>query len=157
MQRQEALTILARVKPDSENIEALETLLNRIGEKLDTAVEDGTIITDRAQESGPAEYFSQQRRRSWARLLRKIYEVDPLKCSQWDSRLQIIAVIQPGSVIREILQHLDLWGEPQRAPPPQLLPHKLERFLASLSSQQAQAVRASSDSPFWDEVPDWPN
>lgn len=35
MQQQEALTIIARVKPDSENIEALETLLNRIGEKLD--------------------------------------------------------------------------------------------------------------------------
>ena len=35
-----------------------------------------------SEENSPAEYFSQQRRRSWARLLRKIYEVDPLKCPQ---------------------------------------------------------------------------
>ena len=64
-------------------------------------------------------------------------------------------VIEQGSVIREILQHLDLWGELQRAPPPRLFPHKLESFLASLSPQQAQAIRASSNTLFWDEVPDW--
>ena len=110
-----------------------------------------------SEENSPAEYFSQQRRRSWARLLRKIYEVDPLKCPKCGSRLQIIAVIEQGSVIRQILQHLDLRGEPQRAPPPRLFPHKLERFLASISPQQAQAIRASSDALFWDEVPDWPD
>ena len=66
-------------------------------------------------------------------------------------------VIEQGSVIRQILQHLDLWGEPQRAPPPRLFPHKLEPFLASISPQQAQAIRASSDALFWDEVPDWPD
>ena len=73
-----------------------------------------------SEENSPAESFSQQRRRSWARLLRKIYEVDPLKCPKCGSRLQIIAVIEQASVIREILQHLDLWGAPQRAPPPRL-------------------------------------
>ena len=31
----------------------------------------------------------------------------------------------------------------------------LETFLASLSPQQAQAVRASSDALFWDDVPIW--
>ena len=64
-------------------------------------------------------------------------------------------MIEQGSVIRQILQHLDLWGEPQRAPPPRLFPHKLERFLASISPQQAQAIRASGDALFWDEVPTW--
>ena len=59
-------------------------------------------------------------------------------------------------VIEQILQHLDLWEQPQRAPPPRLFPHKLQSFLASLSPQQAQAVRASSGNAlFWDEVPIW--
>jgi hypothetical protein len=107
------------------------------------------------EESSAAEQFSQQRRRSWARLLRKVYEIDPLECPQCGHALEIIAVIEQSSVIRKILQHLDRWEQPQRAPPPRLFPQKLESFLASLSPQQAQAVRASSDALFWDDVPIW--
>ena len=62
-----------------------------------------------------------------------------------------------GSVIRKILQHLDRWEQPQRAPPPRLFAQKLQSFLASLSPQQNQATRASSDALFWDEVPTWPD
>ncbi len=109
------------------------------------------------EESSAAEQFSQQRRRSWARLLRKVYEIDPLECPQCGHALEIIAVIEQSSVIRKILQHLDRWEQPQRAPPPRLFPQKLESFLASLSPQQAQATRASSDALFWDEVPDGPD
>ncbi len=81
----------------------------------------------------------------------------PLECPQCGHALEIIAVIEQSSVIRKILQHLDRWEPPQRAPPPRLFPQKLESFLASLSPQQAQATRASSDALFWDEVPDWPD
>ena len=55
--------------------------------------------------------------------------------AQCGSTLHIIAVIEQRSVIEQILQHLDLWQEPQRAPPRRLFPHKLESFLASLSPQ----------------------
>ena len=75
-----------------------------------------------SEEPSAAESFSQQRRRSWARLLRRIYEVDALKCPQCGSALEIIAVIEQSSVIRKILQHLDHWEQPQRAPPPRLFP-----------------------------------
>ena len=109
-----------------------------------------------AEEESAAERFSRRRRRSWARLLRKIYEVDPLRCSCGGS-LSIIAVIEQPQVIRQILAHLKRGQRAQRAPPPRLFPQKLERFLAQLSPRQAQAIRASSDSLFWDEVPDWPN
>ena len=108
-------------------------------------------------EHSPAECFSQQRRRSWARLLRKVYEIDPLQCPQCGHPLEIIALIEQGSVIRKILQHLDRWEQPQRAPPPPLFAQKLQSFLASLSPQQNQATRASSDALFWDEVPTWPD
>ena len=106
------------------------------------------------EEDSAAERFS--RRRSWARLLRKIYDVDPLRCSCGGS-LRVIAVIEQPHVIRQILAHLKQGQGPQRAPPPRLFPQKLEHFLAELSPQQAQAVRASEDSLFWDEVPDWPD
>ena len=86
-----------------------------------------------SEEHSAAECFSQQRRRSWARLLRKVYEIDPWECPQCGYALEIIAVIEQGSVIRKILQHLDRWEQPQRAPPPRLLPQKLQSFLASLS------------------------
>ena len=86
-------------------------------------------------------------------LLKKIYKVDPLACPCCGSRMEIIAFIEDWSVIRKILQHLNLWERPQRAPPPPLLPHKLEAFLAKLSPRQAQQVRASVDSVFWDDVP----
>ena len=90
-----------------------------------------------------------------ARLLKKIYEVDPLRCSHCGSEMQVIAWIEQSEVIRKILRHLDLWERPQRSPPTKLFPHKLETFIASLSPRQAQEIRASTDSVFWDDVPVW--
>ena len=69
--------------------------------------------------------------------------------------MRIIAWIEQSEVIRKILRHLDLWKRPQRSPPPKLFPHKLETFMASLSPRQAQEIRASTDSVFWDDVPVW--
>ena len=71
--------------------------------------------------------------------------------------MRTLAFIEDPRVIRKILQHLDRWEQPQSAPPPRLFPQRLQTFLASLSPQQAQAVRASSDAIFWDEVPTWEN
>ena len=95
--------------------------------------------------------WGEERRRSWARLLRKISVIDPLSCPCGGS-LRIIAVIEQPQSIRQILAHLKLGQRPQRALPPRPFPQKLESFLAELSPQQAQAVRASNDSLFWDEV-----
>ena len=35
--------------------------------------------------------------------------------------------------------------------------HKLDAFLATLSPRQAQQIRASTDSVFWDDVPTYPD
>jgi hypothetical protein len=109
---------------------------------------DGSSEPDSA-----AQHFVGQRRRNWARLLKKIYRVDALTCPRCGSRMEIIAFIEEWTVIRKILRHLNLWERPQRAPPPPLLPHKLEAFLATLSPRQQQQVRASTNSVFWDDVP----
>jgi hypothetical protein len=67
--------------------------------------------------------------------------------------MEIIAFIEQPAVICKILRHLQLWERPPRSPPPPLFPPKLEAFLASLTPQQAQQIRASTDSIFWDDVP----
>jgi len=64
------------------------------------------------------------RRRSWARLLRKIFEVDPLLCPQCGVEMRPVAVIQEAVVVDRILGHLrrvggnDPWeGTSLRGPP----------------------------------------
>ncbi len=43
--------------------------------------------------------------RSWARLLRNIFEVDPLVCARCGSRMQGIAVLTDSKVVDRILRH----------------------------------------------------
>ena len=42
-------------------------------------------------------------RRNWARLIQKIYEVDPLVCPKCQGAMRIVSSIEDPSVIREIL------------------------------------------------------
>jgi hypothetical protein len=104
-------------------------------------------------DDSASECFAQQRRRNWARLLKKVYEVDPLTCLRCGNQMEIIAFIEKGGVIRKILEYLGLWERPQRSRPQRLFPHKMETLLQSLTPRKAQQVRASSDSLFWDDVP----
>ena len=58
---------------------------------------------------------------SWARLLRRVFEVDPLSCPRCGAEMVIMSVITTPAVIDQILRHVrktgkdDLWGA--RAPP----------------------------------------
>ena len=56
-------------------------------------------------------------RRSWARLIQRIYEIDPLICPKCQGNMQVISVIEDADVIRKILKHLDLWEVKARPPP----------------------------------------
>jgi len=53
-------------------------------------------------------------RKAWARLLAKIYEIDPFVCSRCGSEMKVIAVIQDVVEIKRILKHLKKVG---RSPP----------------------------------------
>jgi len=63
------------------------------------------------------EEFRRQSRRAWARLIRKIYETDPLTCSRCGAVMRIISIIDQPPVIKKILLHLNLWDLPKRSPP----------------------------------------
>jgi hypothetical protein len=60
--------------------------------------------------------FARDRRRSWARLLRRILEVDPLLCPRCGAEMRIVAVITEPEVVDRILAHLDREAK-ARAPP----------------------------------------
>jgi hypothetical protein len=46
---------------------------------------------------------------AWARLIRKVYEVDPLECPRCGAGMKVISFINDPVVIRKILEHLGLW------------------------------------------------
>jgi hypothetical protein len=54
-------------------------------------------------------------RSTWARLIHKVYEVDPLECPRCKGPMRVISLIDDAAVIRKILRHLGLWA-PQQAP-----------------------------------------
>ncbi len=56
-------------------------------------------------------------RKNWARLIQKVYNVDPLLCPKCLGSMKIIAFIEDEEVISKILKHLGLWGLKQRPPP----------------------------------------
>ncbi len=56
-------------------------------------------------------------RKNWARLIQKIYNVDPLLCPKCSGSMKIISFIEDEQIIRKILKHLGLWEIKQRPPP----------------------------------------
>ena len=64
----------------------------------------------------PNELSPKQFAQNWARLIQKIYEVDPLVCPQCQGNMRIIAFIEDATLIQVILNHLGVedrdrgWG-----------------------------------------------
>jgi Putative transposase len=76
-----------------------------------------TLQPDDRRADGEDGQFRKQCRENWARLIKKILEVDPLICSKCQGVMKIISFIENPPVIHRILAHLDLWDVPKRSPP----------------------------------------
>ena len=63
--------------------------------------------------------FAQRAKAAWVRLIRKVYESDPLECPKCKAPLRPIALIENPIVARAILTHLGRWQPRalERAPP----------------------------------------
>ena len=48
-------------------------------------------------------------RKNWAKLIQKIYELDPLTCPKCQGQMRILSSIEDQEVIKTILKHLGLW------------------------------------------------
>ena len=46
---------------------------------------------------------------AWAKMIRKVYEVDPLTCPQCGEQMRVTALIEDAAVIERILSWLGLW------------------------------------------------
>ena len=76
--------------------------------------------TPPAAEAAVSE-FATRAKATWARLIRKVYEADPLVCPKCKGPMRVIALIDDPAVVRRILEHLGRWApEPaERGPPAQ--------------------------------------
>jgi hypothetical protein len=74
---------------------------------------------------------------TWARLIAKIYQVDPLVCTRCGRKMQMIAFLTDQLSIRKILDHLGLGTPPQDKPPP------AREILRVASTARAGACRPS--------------
>ena len=61
-----------------------------------------------------ADEFSKKRRQSWAKLIRMVWEIDPMVCPRCGKEMKVVSVITDPVVIDKILEHLKKKG---RAPP----------------------------------------
>jgi len=66
---------------------------------------------------------ARQSRAAWARLIRKVYNANPLICSRCHSPMKVIAVITDPALVLKVLMHLVKTGKPPRSGshPPSLI------------------------------------
>ncbi len=69
---------------------------------------DNVVIKVESEKEDSGMPLSEKERRSaWARLLAKVYEIQPFVCPKCSSAMEIIVIIMNPGEIRKILQHLD--------------------------------------------------
>jgi hypothetical protein len=75
-----------------------------------------SVSSARGRKEGPD---ARALRRSWAQLIKRIYEVDPLVCPSCGGEMKVIAFIIDHAVVDKILRHLKRRAEDERerAPP----------------------------------------
>ncbi len=67
---------------------------------------------------------------TWAMLIKRVYEIDPMVCSQCGGEMKIISFLDPpkNEVIEKILRHCGLWkaSAPRGPPDPMDVGHDLD-------------------------------
>ncbi len=61
---------------------------------------------DQGADAPEGEYAYRRPHASWARLLCKIFEIDPLLCSKCGIEMKVVSVITEPEVVGKILQHI---------------------------------------------------
>jgi len=89
------------------------------GERAKKSCPSAAVVLASSDEPMASE-FAARARATWARLIRKVYEADPLECPQCKGPMRVIALIEDLGVIRRILEHLGQWAPltTERSPPP---------------------------------------
>lgn len=115
------------------------------GEEESTA--DRVVSTARAQARGHAEREeSRPRRIAWADLLKRVFEVDALRCPDCGGRMRLIAPITEAIVAQRILESLLL---PSRAPPLSRV-EALDPRSETIDWSFEETLEAGPSDPCWD-------
>ncbi len=81
------------------------------GKRRKAETESGEVgVADTGPDSRAARAESRDARalrRSWAQLIKRVYEVDPLVCPSCGSEMKVIAFITEHDAIDSILRHLE--------------------------------------------------
>ena len=91
------------------------------GERAKKSCPSAAVVLASSDEPMASEFVARARA-TWARLIRKVYEADPLECPKCKGPMRVIALIEDLGVIRRILEHLGQWAPlaTERSPPPGL-------------------------------------
>jgi len=105
-----------------------------------------------AASSETVSEFAQRGKATWARLIRKVYEADPLQCPKCKGPMRVIALIEDPGVIRHILEHFALWapeasGPGPPVPAPSARPTPSSRSPTIRSPTSRSAPREAGGSP----------
>ena len=130
--RQAVLYHSSKVNPAlGRNFEALDPLewLARLSDHIPDPRQHRTIAyghyANRARgarrKADEAEHHPDHQRRrcspSWARLIAKVYEVDPLTCARCGKQMKLVSFITDQLAVKRILDHLG-FSPPERPRPP---------------------------------------
>ena len=74
------------------------------------------IAETETADADPKPPPSDGQRSAWARMIHRVYGVDPLTCTRCGSTMEIIAFITDDDVVERILKHLNRWDPPRRPP-----------------------------------------
>lgn len=83
---------------------------------------------------------SKEARQNWARLIQKIYEVDPLVCPKCQGQMKLISFVENLDVIEKILRHLGLWDIHNHDPPQAVISDPIPELVYDFSVSQIPAV-----------------
>jgi hypothetical protein len=125
---QQAVLYRSRMNPSlGRNFEALDPLewLARMADHIPDPGQHRTILYGHyanrvrgARQRDQAEPPPRRCSPSWARLIAKVYQADPLVCTRCGQRMTTIAFLTDQLSIRRLLDHLGLSPSEQTKPPP---------------------------------------
>ena len=79
-------------------------------------------------------------RMRWGALLKRVFEVDPLRCEKCGGEMKIVAFIErrdQPDIVERILKHCGLWDRPaSRAPPERDEPEQLDLELQYIDTDE---------------------
>ena len=118
-----------------------------LGEGLPTPPPHGPQVSS---EAPPRRRASQ----TWAMLIKRVYEIDPLACPECGGVMKVVAFIEPpqGDVIEKILRHCGLWcpASPRAPPARDLRVHDPDGdWDVDSTSQEPRELTFVDEATFW--------